>query len=303
MFKADGTEIRNPAAYAAGIAQRGYHEQLFNADGYPIEDPIAFVSGMDMTSKKRAYSESTPSTVKRQKTEDLFFKEDGTPIRDPVAYVAGIERRGYKEKLFDKDRNEIKNPVAYVAAMQRRGQLEQGGLTHVQVGAMQHRAPSHQAGGMYAVVVPSQIHTLPARVPFTKKGAQGGVMFKADGTPVRNPEAFVAGIEKHGYTETIYGPDGSPIKNPVAYVAAMLARGDGSVTSQKDRLPLVPKCKFEAKHRPSTQAASGGIFKADGTPIRNPAAFVAGIMKNGYTDILYDAEHMPISDPVAYLKL
>merc|ERR1711879_916444 len=53
-------------------------------------------------------------------------------------------------------------------------------------------------------------------------------IFTADGTPITNQEAFVAGIQKRGYNTPILDSDGVPIKDPVAYVAAMLRRGQVS---------------------------------------------------------------------------
>ena len=52
-------------------------------------------------------------------------------------------------------------------------------------------------------------------------GKGGGVLFKADGTAIRNPAAFVAGIEKNGYTDKIFDANGQVIRDPVKYVASM----------------------------------------------------------------------------------
>jgi hypothetical protein len=52
---------------------------------------------------------------------------------------------------------------------------------------------------------------------------------------------------------------------------------------------------------PGRNCHSQGMFKADGTEIRKPAAFVRGIEKNDYTISLYDANGDEILDPVAFV--
>ena len=53
-------------------------------------------------------------------------------------------------------------------------------------------------------------------------------MFKKDGTPIKNPAAYVAGIEKNGYKDPVYTSSGEYILNPTQYLAEVgLERGGG----------------------------------------------------------------------------
>merc|ERR1712050_486542 len=85
LFKADGTPVRNPVNYVAGIQKNGYKEKLFTADGDEIRDPVAFVEKMERNGTAKTEG---PRGVKRQKTGGIY-KADGTPIKNPVAFVAG----------------------------------------------------------------------------------------------------------------------------------------------------------------------------------------------------------------------
>merc|ERR1719281_714882 len=50
LFRADGSEVKNPAAFVAKITQ--YDGGLFTADGREILNPHAFVAKMDQASSK-----------------------------------------------------------------------------------------------------------------------------------------------------------------------------------------------------------------------------------------------------------
>jgi len=276
MFKADGTPIKNPTNYVAGIERRGYNDPLFDKHGKKIQNPVAFLRKIDSgdevplkasVSSKRKSSSSTNSSespVKRQRGEGIF-KADGTPVRNPVSYVEGIQKRGYRDPLFGSDGKEIRNPVAYVDAMVRRG----------------HANPP--AGAANAA---------PAAI-WLAAAATGATLFKADGTPVRNTVAYVAGIEDRGYTDPLFDAKGQEIRNPVAYVAAMERRGDTSASQA-----LVPHVAA-----PSTSGSSSAVlFKENGTPVRDPVAYVEGIKKRGYRDPLYGTDGRLIRDPVRYVE-
>mmetsp|Transcript_110246 Transcript_110246/g.311017 ORF Transcript_110246/g.311017 Transcript_110246/m.311017 type:complete len:352 (-) Transcript_110246:140-1195(-) len=264
MFKADGTEVRNPTGFVAGIQKRGYNEPLFDTNGGKIEDPVAFLATLGLAapeSKRKVDTAGDGAAPKRQKGDGgkgssgaVLFKADGTPIRNPAAFVAGIEKRGYNETIYGADGKEIRDPSRYVAGMAKK----EGWPT--------------------------------ASAP-TKGGASSDViLFKADGTQVRNPSAYVEGIVKRGYREPLFSAAGLPIQNPVQYLAS--GGRSGSVQQQKS---ATAKGKAAGK-------GDGTIFwKADGTPVRNPSSYVEGIQKRGYNEPLYDANGQVIRDPVAYL--
>merc|ERR1712070_181672 len=107
MGKADGTAIRNPDAFVAGIAQRGYKEMIYDANGTQIRDPVKYLE------KRNNGAESSGDGKKGEG----MFKADGTRIRNPAAFVAGIEKRGYNEDLFDGAGKKIRDPVAFVKAL------------------------------------------------------------------------------------------------------------------------------------------------------------------------------------------
>lgn len=109
-----------------------------------------------------------------------------------------------------------------------------------------------------------------------------GILFKEDGTAIRNTSAYVAGIKKNGYTEKLFTADGDEIRDPVSYV--------------EKKGVSVPDGPRNAKRQ-----KTGGIFKADGTAIKNPVAYVAGISKNGYNEPLFDAAGQKIKNPVNYV--
>lgn len=315
MFKKDGTPIRKPAAFVAGIEKRGYDSPVFTADGTEIDDPVAFLALMDREEvnaggqKRKNDGDGDVESSKRHKGAGPgIFKEDGTQVQDPATYIAGMQKRGGNAKLFGADKMEIRDPVAYVAAMQRRGQVS-GAPAHSQQGGAYSTVPSIPYGACPSMVV-ARSAVVPRRSPIVPQmsgkasgkgqwvqvGGKGPGIFKADGTPIRNPEAFVAGIAKSGYHEPILGADGGVIRDPVAYVGAMAKRGEGGGGATR-----VPMGKAGGKGQWQASSQGQGIFKADGTPIRNPAAFVAGIEKGGYKEPIFGADGGPIRDPVAYV--
>merc|ERR1740138_1155872 len=105
-------------------------------------------------------------------------------------------------------------------------------------------------------------------------------MFKDDGSEIGNPRAYVASIEKNGYTRPLFTADGAEIKNPKAFLAKLDLPRDSEKAS-----PRGVSRKAEAP----TPTDGAIMFKADGTPIKNPERYVASIEKNGYTDPLFTA--------------
>merc|ERR1719183_183058 len=106
-------------------------------------------------------------------------------------------------------------------------------------------------------------------------------LYMENGTPIKNPMAYVARIEENGYTKPLFNDRGEEIRDPVAYVMkGMDKRGRGS------------------------SAATGtlNLFMENGTPIKNPAAYIAKIEQNGYSKPLFNEKGQEIKDPVAYLN-
>lgn len=314
MFKADGTAVRDPAAYVAGIRKNGYNEPLLDADGNDIEDPESYLQAMQQHGSAkanggaatpqatsaapvwRATASRTPSSTSTGMASAgmsgaVLFKSDGTAVRDPARYVEGIKKRGYNEPLMDAKGVQIRDPVAYVEKMvQREGPPP---------------AARASVGSGFAVGFGGGAFTRPLALAVlrpagggagARAGADGAVLFKSDGTAVRDPIAYVAGIEQRGYNEPLMDAKGQQIRDPVAYVKGMQQRQAGGAHQRAHSAPAA------AWGAPASSAGAGKLFKADGTPIRDPAAFVAGIEKRGYNEPIYDGKGQQIKDPVAYVR-
>lgn len=278
MFKADGTPINNPERYVASLQKNGYSDPLFTARGTEIRDPASFLAAQNGGS--RARDEAPPA--KRARTAgpgagkgsgksrsggagapalpdfEGLYKADGSLIKNPVGYVAAIERNGYTQPVFTAQGQEIRNPSGYIA---------RAGLT----------AGSAKGQGKWVKIED--------KAPAQPDYASGQSMYKADGTRIAKPSAYVASIEKNGYNEPLYTADGQEIRNPAAYVSKMQNQGP---------VPNAPKKQ--------AGAADVQMFKANGQQIKKPEAYVASIEKNGYTDPLFTADGEEIRNPVQYLE-
>merc|ERR1712176_566869 len=120
LYKADGTVVRDPAAYVAAFEKKGgmYEGGLFNAKGVEIRDPIAYIARMG--DSRVSVGRGVPPWRSANGADDrAVYKADGTQVRDPVAYVAGIEKKGleYKGDLLTSKGEVIRDPFAYVARM------------------------------------------------------------------------------------------------------------------------------------------------------------------------------------------
>merc|ERR1711976_319929 len=113
-------------------------------------------------------------------------------------------------------------------------------------------------------------------------------MGKADGTPIRKPKEYIAGIEKNGYSEPLFDALGKEIRDPVAYF---------NKAGSKDKT-AAPQRKQEGSNQSSIK-----LYKEGGILIRNPHKYVEGIKKNGYTETIFTADGKEIKDPVAFLKM
>jgi hypothetical protein len=307
MYKSDGTPIRDPQAFVAAIKNKvsTYEGGLVDAHGVEIEDPVAFAETLG---QKRPSARSS-EWVKKE--DVLLRKADGTPVRDPAAFIAAIQRRGgtYEGDLVDAEGEEVKDldaflqsrgedlkavcstsskrgffkadgtavrdPAAFIAAITRRGGTYQGGLFNER--GMEIRDPAAYLAGMNS---PDE----DKRGSASSKGRLDGQLYKADGTLIKKPAAFLAGIKKNGgYQGGLFNSKGEEVRDAEAYIANM----DGGNWWRQ------------------TSAGSGiTVYKADGTLVRDPNAFVAGIHKGGgtYRGGLFDANGVEIRDPVAYLQ-
>merc|ERR1711988_868769 len=97
-----------------------------------------------------------------------------------------------------------------------------------------------------------------------KGPAGGGGLFRADGSEVRNPAAFVAKITQ--YEGGLFTADGREIRNPHAFVAKMdQATGKGSSKGSDARVAAPWDIKKEpGKGSGKVPAGGGGLFRADG---------------------------------------
>jgi hypothetical protein len=294
LYKADGSMIKNPAGYVAAIERNGYTNPLFTAEGKEINNPTAYLAA--------AIKRVEPSGGSRtgKVTADVappgLYKADGTPIHSPVAYVASIERNGYHDPLYTAEGIEIRNPVAYVAKLESR----QGDAL---VSSSRPKPPS-------------------SRPPSSSVSSQVA-LFKEDGTPIKNPAAYVASVERNGYAYPLFTADGEEIRNPVKYLeskmqssTAVVPRVPKAAGSALKRL-AVPKKRVapardsrmrSAPKRTPALAREGsaaerpeGLYKADGSRIKNPSAYVANFEIHGQSQTLFNARGQVVKNPAAYV--
>jgi len=249
MFKADGTPIRDPAAYVAKMGgPEDYDGDLKDQNGQTIKDPVAYVMKMGLDSEV-SRPKARRSAHFSGGRPDALYKEDGTEIRDPAAYVAGM-KGDYKGGLFNGKGEEIRDPQAYVKNI---GGAGFGSIVRVPP------LPSPRAS---------------PRVGFFVLGSRNddGALYKADGTPVRDPVAYITGMERKpgGYQGGLFNGKGVEIRDPQAYLKGMTGGGRRPglpVPSGPGRVPAF---------------SNNALFKEDGTMIRDPKAYVARIEKEGY---------------------
>eukprot|EP00928_Gymnodinium_smaydae_P090414 TRINITY_DN74210_c0_g1_i1.p2 TRINITY_DN74210_c0_g1~~TRINITY_DN74210_c0_g1_i1.p2 ORF type:complete len:394 (-),score=72.93 TRINITY_DN74210_c0_g1_i1:103-1284(-) len=278
MFKKDGTAIKNPVAYVARLDMSRYDNDLFDASGKVIRNPQAYAEAIAAPKASNSTSRSHNDDV--DVASAVMFKADGKPIRDPEAYVARLELGSYKGDLKDRNGRKIKDPVAYVASLSKK-------------------------------VPRSRLPTGPP--PGLGGGSSEAVLFKADGTAVRDPVAYVAGMRRKGgeYEGGLFNSKGEEIRDPDAYVAWMgLGVSSVETTAPRRSLPTGradsgPVGRY-AKPQPvgMHQDAADALYKEDGTPVRDPVAYISGMERKpgGYQGGLFNAKGIEIRDPAAYLR-
>jgi len=222
-----------------------------------------------------------------------MYKADGTKIKNPSAYVASIERNGYEHPLFTADGEEIRNPTAYLAK---------------KLGQPVNQAAPRQAASRSAAPL---------------------ALFKEDGTPIKNPEAYVASIEKNGYVHPLFNADGEEIRNPKKYLEANSRSGIATVpvarpssarpkpsvgrraASSRSLVTVSKKrvapSRLEGRSRAAPSRPSqalpreAGLYKGDGSKIKNPAAYVANFKERGQSQPLFTATGEVVNNPEAYV--
>jgi hypothetical protein len=240
----------------------------------------------------------------------LLYKSDGSPIWNPVRFVANIEE--YDGGLFNADGKEIKNPHKFLESMIQKGVLE----------AEQPAAPAPSSALMYKSDG-SEVWN-PARYVSKIVDYKGG-LFTAAGVEIRDPQRYAeirdrsaagASQSQTGPEVLIYKADGTPIRNPDEYVQNMKYEYTGNlrtVTGEKIKDPeayIKGATKFISKaNGDSTKQAKGTwkkkqgdpvnldyvLFRADGSPIKNPRTFLADLKK--YENDLFTSDGEPIKDP------
>merc|ERR1712007_231122 len=148
------------------------------------------------------------------------------------------------EKVFTVEGAEIRDPEKYVAA--RQGQ---------------------RPGGWYA-------HQAPVA------HASEPVLFKEDGTPIRNPSAYVAKIEKRGYDEPLFNVKGEEIKNPAAYVQKMERRAMKPVSQKSGELSYYRPLGRSAKSKGADKTLGGKLRSKLGSSLKSQRASADGKKNN-----------------------
>ncbi|CAK0885128.1 unnamed protein product [Prorocentrum cordatum] len=268
MFTADGSEVRNPSAFVAKIDR--YEGGLFTADGEEIRNPSRFASlllrnGSDASSL-RSRSPRLPERRTSKggaKGDAVLYNGSGEPIWNPEAYIGRITN--YDGGLFTADGQEVRNPKAFLAGLSR---------------------ASPKGGG---------------------KGDGEAILYKADGTPILNARNFVANIES--YRGGLYTASGQEVRNPHAFVeGADGRRGPTAARPAREEALAYKRAGGEGQASGARRGAKGGgkgpkggapLYKADGTPIWNPEAYVAKIYD--YDGGLFTSDGQEVRNPQAFV--
>lgn len=283
LYKTDGTPVRDPAAYVASMERSGgYKGGLFTSSGEEIRDAAAYVARMGSASTASSHMAHAAPRIALQSIgargppvgtgaggSKQLFKEDGTPVRDPVAYVTAMERSGgYTGGLFNSSGEEIRDPVKYVSGVQ-----PQASQAPLRVSTPRGAAHGSLVG---------------------MGAGNGQQLFKADGTAIRDPIAFVRNIAESGdYRGGLFNHKGEEIHDPVKYVAGMGAPSANPLSSAPCRSSPGPPQGVDDR----------SLFKADGTRVKNPAAYIAAFEKTGgYKGGLFNHKGQEIRDPVKYVS-
>lgn len=252
MYMADGTPIKNPAAYVAKIAQNGYTKKLFTAAGQEIRNPVAFLQknmgGVGGNNDKNRKMQGKTTGVKQNNLKQKagagngvqskkMYKPDGSVIQNVQAVLAAIERNGYTQPLYTAKGTLIQNPVAFVG---------------------------NNSNGASAAIVGSNGRSSSKQ------------MFKEDGTPIYDTAKVLAAIERKGYTQALYTAAGTLINNPVAFVGSGGENGGKPDSSSKSMYKADGSLIVNPAQVLKAIAAKGYtqiLYTAAGTPIHNPLAF------------------------------
>jgi len=164
MYRADGTPVNDPVAFASKISN--YSGGLFNSRGDEIWNPQAFAAGV-----KRNHETKHPA----------MYRVDGTPVRNLQAFLQNL--RGYSGGLYNSENEEIWDPHAFVAGVERRrGDTEKGGKGWGNGGYSMYQADGTPVKNPTAYVENIENYT--------------GGLYNNRGQEIRDPKAFAAGIEK-----------------------------------------------------------------------------------------------------------
>jgi hypothetical protein len=263
----------------------GYNGGLFTESGQEIRDPVAFVAKMQ-PQEPRGRSFFTVSHLAQAMTSAMaggpqLYKADGTLVRDPVKYVEAMQKTGgYKGGLMTALGEEVRDPVAYVQKMEGRSVA----AFAPPIGA----APARSNAPVTKLAAPARSSALVTKLaqsralaPPSNVQQSGKQIFKEDGTAVRDPVRYVEAMQRSGgYKGGLMNEKGEEIKDPLAYLG---------IQSQGGLVALV------ANDRKA-------LFKADGTKVKNPVAYVQAFEKTGgYKGGLYNHKREEIRDPVAYI--
>lgn len=202
VFKADGTPVRNLRAYVSNIIEYRPGD-LVTADGQEIRDPWGFLTGLE-----------------KANSNAVAFKEDGTPIRNLAAFIAKVHE--YTGGLFTADGEEIRNPRRFLDGLERREAAEasQGASPMMLAAPPGLQAPDEEDSRPWRR---NGSTMATSRTPPPSSGSLSGVaIYKGDGTRIRNPAAFIAGITS--YDGGLFTASGDEIRNPQEFLAGLERR-------------------------------------------------------------------------------
>lgn len=286
LFKSDGTPIRDPHKYVANLNLGEYKRDLKDAKGNVIEDPAVFVADLKDLPPPEPRASQAPAWAPHPLLDAVMFKADGTPIRDPVRYVAHLNLDDYKGDLKDATGSCITDPEAFLAGLDE---------PPTPLPRLERVAPPpRSARGARAPLTAPLAHRSAVSAPSCGGSSERTAMYKADGTPIRDPAAYVHRLDPSEYKQDLFDAKGRVIVNPSHFVSVRLGSSSGI-----DDAPAAKRPRVAA---PVAGAGAFDLFKADGTPVKNPAAYVVAMMKSGgYSGGLFNKSGKEIRDPEAYV--
>lgn len=253
MFKADGTPIQRPRAFVAKINK--YAGGLFTADGTAIRNPNSFLTVLKH--RKRRGAAAALRNTNASAGQAVLDTVATTPTQHPATCPTTANGQSCENEGFHSAtcRQDTSNPPTAILAT---GRIQP--------------APRRGKGGVTT------------GAPALRVGAN--VVYKADGTPIRNLSAFVANIDN--YEGGLFTAEGHAISNPHTFLSLLEQRGLDENTDLAYNIEGVYNAdetmmwkSNECIRNPDTYEA--GILTADGAKIGNPKTLITGLKRQNRT--------------------